>query len=82
MPRRSLAVPTRLRQKVVTVAEPVTAWLSGSLCVCTVKVWPVGPGVRSAPHPPRARILEARASRVVSLAGLAPAQTPTLSPLT
>lgn len=46
MPRRSLAVPTRLRQKVVTVAEPVTAPGSAgfSLCVCTAKVRPVGPG--------------------------------------
>lgn len=43
---RGLASPRRLRQKAVTVAEPVTApGVAGfSLWVCTAKLRPVGPG--------------------------------------
>lgn len=43
---RGLAAPSRLCQKAVTVAEPVTApgWAGFSLWVCTAKLWPVGPG--------------------------------------
>lgn len=43
---RGLAAPRRLRQKAVTVAEPVTAPGSAgfSLWVCTAKLRPLGPG--------------------------------------
>lgn len=45
-PWRGLAAPSRLCQKAVTVAEPVTApgWAGFSLWVCTAKLQPVGPG--------------------------------------
>lgn len=41
-----LAAPSRLCQKAVTVAEPVTApgWAGFSLWVCTAKLRPAGPG--------------------------------------
>lgn len=45
-PLEGLTAPSRLCQKAVTVAEPVTApgWAGFSLWVCTVNLWPVGPG--------------------------------------